>query len=203
MIRRFTLLLIFTFLWPSRHYTNVTPHRLFALIFVTLHLLFIQGWRILPERYELQAERYAVTIAITIAFLSYCVLALAYWRARKTKLNTSLAFNKGYWALLIGLLILPGQWGALIRDAPYRISARNPYSYWTAPPSIRTYLWVCLALTTLGVLYQFGAANDWFRSFSPEEGKPTMNTKTKQAYIAGIMFIVGMFAVFVYNWFIS
>lgn len=133
------------------------------VVALLLHLIYAAAWLTIGEQNQLYAERYAVTVAVTIAFVSYTVLVVAYWRARKTKLNTALAVNKGYWALLLGLLILPGQWGVLIRDAPYRLAERNPYSYWIAPAWLRTYLWVFLTISIVGVLYEFCDANDWFR----------------------------------------
>lgn len=132
--------------------------RRFVVFALLLHALYALTWWVLAPSSELRVERYAVTTAVTIAFAAYVVLALAYIKARKSRLNSALAVNKAYWALLIGALILPGQWGTLIRDAPYRVVG-SPYSYWIAPAWLRTYLWVFLSITIIGVLVEFVAAN--------------------------------------------
>lgn len=132
--------------------------RRFVLAALALNALYAAAWLSIGERNKLVFERWAVAVAVTVAFVAYALLAAAYLWARKTRLNSALALNKAMWGLLIGALVMPSTYGVLWRDAPYRVVG-NPYSFWIAPAWFRTWCWVFLAVSIVGVLYEFVRAN--------------------------------------------
>lgn len=141
--------------------------RRFALATFALHVAFALGWWMIGVHNKLVVERWAVTLCATILTANYLVLVVAYFRAHKSRLNTALAVNKLYLALLFGLLTLPSLWGVVVRDAPYRVVG-NPFSYWIAPAWLRVYLYLFLAFSTVGVLYEF-----WRVNWGPGSWTPT------------------------------
>jgi hypothetical protein len=132
--------------------------RRFALMALAVHVAYALAWWLTAPSSELIFERYAVTVCATVMTIAYAVLVIAYFKAGKTRLNSALAVNKFYLFLLFGLLTLPSLWGVVIRDAPYRVVG-NPYSYWIPPGWLRTYIYVFLALSTIGVLWEFYRVN--------------------------------------------
>lgn len=135
------------------------------LIVVALHIIYAALWIVMDGRQRLVFERYAVLSMELIACLFYGVLIIAFYEARKTRLNVALAVQKFFWWLLITFLALPTALGLVTRDAPYR-TVSNPYALWIVPAWLRTYIWIGLAVSLIGVLYEFWATNwgphsDW------------------------------------------
>lgn len=132
--------------------------RRFLLWIVILHVGYAALWIAMSPYQRLVFERYAVLSMEAIACLFYGVLIVAFYEAKKTRLNLALAIQKLFWWLLITFLALPTAIGLVTRDAPYR-TAINPYAIWTVPPWLRTYIWIGLAVSLIGVLYEFWRAN--------------------------------------------
>lgn len=127
-------------------------------VYVATFGIMLALWLAFDKHQEDVFERYAVLVAVTAAFITYVILVIAYWKARKTKLNEAMAINKFYWALLLAVLILPVLWGAVLRDAPY-VEIPNPYSLWSPPAWLRTYIWLALTISIVKVLFEFYWAN--------------------------------------------
>lgn len=132
--------------------------RRFALGALAAHLLFALVWLTIGTNSEYVFERWAVTVAATILTFGYCVLVVAFYKARKTRLNMALAVNKFYLLLLFGALTLPSLWGVIWHDAPYRVVG-NPYTFWIPPAWFRTYIYVFTSISVIGVLWEFFSVN--------------------------------------------
>lgn len=131
--------------------------RLLSILLV-LHVIYAVIWLVMDQRQQLVFERYAVLTMELIACLFYGVLIVAFYEAQKTRLNLALAIQKLFWWLLITFLALPTAIGLVTRVAPSR-AVSNPYALWNVPAWLRTYIWIGLAVSLIGVLWEFYRAN--------------------------------------------
>lgn len=131
--------------------------RRFMPVVLALHVAYAVLWLAMSHDQRHTFERYAVAGAEVTAFVFYLVLIVAFYEAQKTRLNVALAVQKFYWWLLIGALALPVALGAIYYGAPFRDG--SPYALFNAPAWLRTYIWLGLAISLIGVLYEFWRAN--------------------------------------------
>ena len=121
-------------------------HRRDARIWVVaaaLHIVFIAVWLTISDENRVDLYRHSITFAMVMAAIFYSVVILAVLKAHKSRLNKALALNKTYWLLLIVCFAIPLQ------------------THWwdAAPYSVRTYIWLGIALSVPWVLYEFVMAN--------------------------------------------
>src|SRR5690242_5787180 len=112
--------------------------RRFLLFVIALHIGYAALWLLMDGGQRRTFERHVVPGAEITAFVFYLILIVAFIWAKKTRLNFALAIQKFFWALLIGVLALPFALG-----------------WWTPPAWLRTYIWIGLTISLIGVLYEF------------------------------------------------
>lgn len=142
-------------------------------IVLALHVLYAVFWLALNSHQRSEVERYVVATTQIVAGFFYAVLIIAFIWAHKSRLNISLAVQKLYWLFLIVILAVPVSIGLIINDAPFR---PNPYAIWTVPGWLRTYIWIGITVSIIGVLYEFHRAN-WGNDAEPwKPGDPERRT---------------------------
>lgn len=148
---------------------------------LVLHLAYAGNWWLLSAHGRDIFERWTTLAAMAVAGAFYAAMVVAFWWARKSPLNAAFSIQKLYWSALVWLLAVPGQAGIAFRHAPYR-QFTNPYAYWTLPGWARTYIWIGLTISTMGVTYEFFRANGlWpFRRRSGEDRLISIASKGAQ-----------------------
>lgn len=123
-----------------------------------LHAAYAAAWLLLSDHARAVFERWATLAGMAVAGAFYAGMVVAFVWARKSRLNLAFAVQKLYWAALVWLVAFPLQAGLLVHHAPYR-RVVNPYALWVAPGWLRTYLWLAMAVSTVGVASEFWRAN--------------------------------------------
>lgn len=117
-------------------------------------------WRVLTPLGRAEFERYAVAICMVIAAAMYMFIVVSFWWARKNALNAAFAAKHLLWGLFVILFALPNAIGVIWNRAPYALNRpKNHYALFDIPASIRTALWIGIALSSMGVIYEFFQAN--------------------------------------------
>lgn len=122
--------------------------------------LYAVIWHELTPLGRAEFERYAVAACMVVATVMYSFVGISIIWARKTALNIAFAAKHIFWGLLVVLLAMPNAIGVIVHSAPYQLNTpHNPYSLYTVPASVRTAIWIGIALSAAAVIWEFYETN--------------------------------------------
>jgi hypothetical protein len=131
-----------------------------AVLICALIGLYVVIWQVLTPLGRAEFERYAVAICMVVASVMYAFIVVSFIWARKTGLNLAFAAKHLLWGAFVILFAIPNALGVIWNHAPYQLNRPpNPYSLYDIPAGIRTALWIGIAMSAIGVIYEFYDAN--------------------------------------------